>query len=350
MQIRQVVPSALSTMALSLALTAPARAQLPESLPVCNNNGPYVEECSGQSTYVPVTSAGSFDPDGTSATFLWFEECPWGFFDDPTAADPNFVIDIGGLCVRTCVIQLRVFSGGQVKSCNSTATAQDTTPPQIFGPPDIIDIWGIPTDQGSTGSATAIDECDPSPTVGLINQTIIPQTGPGLEQTIVRTWEARDYCGHTSQVSQTITLLSPLSNSSNLEVDVNQCSDVFDRGDASSTFDVTLLGKVGTLVTGIKLNTLRLSKLGDQANFVYPLNPSQFAPADVAIRAASKLGDCNPPGTDGLKDLKLRFNRTQVRNLLALDALPVGTPVYIAITGLRNNNTSFIAGAKMIVQ
>jgi hypothetical protein len=348
MQTRQVVPSALSLAALSLALSTPARAQEPEALPVCNNNGPYLEECAGQSTFVPVTSIGSLDPDGSPVTIFWFEECPWGFFDDPTAGDSNYVIDIGGLCTRTCVFELRVFSGGEVKKCNSTATVEDTTAPTISGPADITDIWGIPTDPGSTGSATAIDACDPAPVVNLIDETIIPQTGPGLEQTIIRTWEAVDYCGFTSQVQQTITLLSPLNNSANLEVDVNQCTDVFDRAEVSNDFEVVLLGKPGTLVTGVQRNSIKLSKLGDQLNFVTPLQLS--APLDEAIRAAAQLGDCNPAGTDGLKDLRLRFDRTAVRSMMGLDAMPAGTPVYIAIVGKRTNGTSFIAGAKMLVQ
>lgn len=332
----------------SLVLVTSARADEPEALPICNNNGPYVEECAGQSTYVPVTNAGSFDPDGTPITVQWFEECPWGFFDDPTAPNSNFVIDIGGLCLRSCIFELRIFSGGQVQKCQGVATIQDTTAPTISAPADITDIWGIPTDPGNTGSATAIDSCDPAPVVTLIDETVIPQQGPGHEQTIVRTWEAVDYCGHSAQIQQTITLLSPLTNSANLEVDVSQCNDVFDRADPSPDFEVVLLGKPGTLVTGVQRNSLKLSLLGDQVNFVTPT--LLFAPVDEAIRAASQIGDCNPPGTDGLKDLRIRFDRTQARSVMSLDTPPSGSVVYLALIGTRTNGTSFIAGAKMTVQ
>lgn len=322
-----------------------------QSQPVCVNNGPYLAECDGQSTFVPVTSTGSTDPDGTPVTFLWFEECSWGFFDDPTSPAPNYVIDIGGFCTRTCVFELRVFSGGEVQKCVSTATIEDTTAPVITGPADITDIWGIPTDVGSTGSATAVDACDPAPVVTMIDETIIPQTGPGLEQTIIRTWEAVDYCNFTSQVSQTIMLLSPMLGSANLEVDINQCDDIFDRNDAANTFDVVVLGKVGTQISALKLDTLKLSLLGSQSGFVSPTNPLLFTPQDVAVRAATQLGECNPAGTDGLKDLRLRFDRKEVRQLLGLDQMTAGTPVYIAITGQRKlNNAPFICGAKMLVK
>jgi hypothetical protein len=346
---RHLVSTALACAALSFALQTPAMAQTPESAPVCNHNGPYGAECNGQFSTVPVTSTGSFDPDGTAVTVFWFEECPYGFFDDPTNGAPNFVLDMGLNCSRSCVFALRVFSGGQMTHCNSTVTVQDTLAPQITAPPDIIDIWGIPTDVGSTGSATAVDACDPAPVVQLISDVHSGSNGPGHEDTITRTWTATDYCGHVSQAVQTITLLSPLGNGANLEVDVNQCDDVFDRGNGSATFDVTLLGRTGTLVTGIKLNSLRLSRLGDQNNFVWPTNPSLFTPVDVGKYLATRIGDCNPPGTDGKKDLKLRFDRLVTRNVLGLDAVPTDSIVYVAITGLRINNTPFIAGAKMRV-
>jgi hypothetical protein len=346
MTLRNHLNAPLACAAFSLAIASSVNAQ---SLPVCNNNGPYLQECNGQLSSVPVTSAGSFDPDGTPITVLWFEECSWAYFDDPTNPAPNFVLDMGLNCTRNCVFALRVFSGGQMKNCVSNATVQDSTAPALSTVPDITDLWGIPTGVVATGSPIASDACDPAPLVQLIGDVHTGSTGPGHEDTIVRTWLATDNCGHSAQTSQRITLLSPLGGGSNLEVDINQCDDVFDRGNSSINFDVTLLGRTGTLVTGIKLNSIKLSRLGDQSNFVYPINPAQFAPADVAILAAQRVGDCNPPGTDGKKDLKLRFDRAQVRAALGLDTLPVDSVVYVAIRGLRNNNTPFIAGAKMRV-
>jgi len=349
MHLRQLVSATLTCAALSFALQTSARAQTPESLPICVNNGPYLSECNGQFSTVPVTSAGSHDPDGTTITVLWFEECDYAYFDDPTALAPNFVIDMGLNCTRNCIFALRVFSGGQMKNCQGNATVQDTLAPQLTPLSNITDLWGIPVDVASTGTPAAVDACDPAPVVQLISETRSGSNGPGHEDTITRTWSATDNCGHIAQTSQTITLLSPLGGGSNLEIDVNQCDDVFDRGNGSATFDVTLLGRTGTLVTGIKLNSLKLSRLGDQGNFVWPTNPSQFTPVDVAKHIATRVGDCNPPGTDGKKDLKLRFDRLVVRNVLGFDTLPVDSVVYVAITGLRNNNTPFIAGAKLRV-
>lgn len=343
-----LTPTVLFT---ALLFSASASAAGTGTPPTCVNNGPYLAECAGQSTSVPVTSAGSMDPDGSSITVLWFEECPWGFFDDPTALDSNYVIDMSSQCVRSCVFALRVFSGGQVTACNSTATVQDTTPPVITGPPNITAIWGIPTDTGSTGFASAVDACDPAPDVSMFSEVITPQTGPGVEQVITRVFEAVDYCGYiSSQVTQVITLLSPSSGIANLEVDINQCDDVFDRSNTSGAFEVVLLGRPGTQIAGIKRDSLRLSRIGVQGADLAPTNPWQFAAQDVSIRAAAHLGECNPAGTDGSKDLRLSFDRAQARALLGVDSLPAGTTVYIAVSGKRLNNTPFFVGAKMVVK
>jgi hypothetical protein len=348
---RQLFSATLTCAALSFILQTSAIAQTPESLPVCMNNGPYVAECNGQFATVPVTSTGSFDPDGTSITVFWFEECDYGFFDDPTNLTPNFVLDMGHLCTRSCVFALRVFSGGQQQNCVSNVTVQDTQPPILSLLSDLTDIWGIATDPGSTGIPTATDACDPAPVVQLQSDVHSGPLGPGQEDVIVRTFSATDNCGHVAQIVRRIILLSPLVSASNLELDVIGCNDVYDRASASPTVEFTLLGRTGTLVTGIQLNSLRLVRLGDLSlASVTPPNPGQFAPLDVGKFIATHIGDCNPPGTDGKKDLKLSFDRLTVNSVLGLDTLPAGTTVYFAITGRRNNNTPFIAGAKTTVQ
>jgi hypothetical protein len=92
-------------------------------------------------------------------------------------------------------------------------------------------------------------------------------------------------------------------------------------------------------------------RLGDLSlASVSPPNPGQFAPLDVGKFVATHIGDCNPPGTDGKKDLKLSFDRLTVNSVLGLDTLSAGSTVYFALTGQRNNGTPFISGAKVTVQ
>src|SRR5688572_11700362 len=100
--------------------------------PVCDSGGPYLAECTGLPTAVPIDGTASFDPDGTALTYLWFEECPHGFVDDPTAGQANMIIDLTGKCFEQCALVLRVTSGGQLTACPfTTVRVEDTTPPTI---------------------------------------------------------------------------------------------------------------------------------------------------------------------------------------------------------------------------
>ena len=158
-----------------------------------------------------MTSAGSFDPDGTSLTYLWFEECPYAFFDDPTAANCNFLIDLELNCTQTCLFELRVFSGGQLVKGFTQATVQDTTAPLITIPADVVAIWVDPvaqTDPLNSGFASAVD-CDPNPVIAYTDVAVANTMAGEPELVVTRTWTADDNCLHQSSGVQTITLLSP---------------------------------------------------------------------------------------------------------------------------------------------
>ena len=103
----------------TLLLAQAALADDPEAPPVCIIGGPYNAECAGAATPVPIDGSASYDPDGTPITIQWFEECPFGFVDDPTSLQANYVIDMTGQCFRQCFLVLRVFSGNQMTGCST---------------------------------------------------------------------------------------------------------------------------------------------------------------------------------------------------------------------------------------
>jgi hypothetical protein len=321
----------------------------PEAAPVSNHNGPYNAECNGALTLVPVTSAGSFDPDGTPITVFWFEECLFGFFDDPTSPQCNYVIDMTGVCIRSCNGVLRVISGGQTTPSLFPVTVRDTTAPTVNAPSNLTVIWGYDTSVGNAGIATPTDLCDPAPTLSMI-ESIIPQTGPGHEQTILRDWTALDRCGFSSTTRQTIVQLSPATGAKNLDIDLTTCADVFDRASANPDFDLYVLGRSNTPVNQLNKSTLKLSLLGDNVNTIAPVNPNQFAAANHAKFQAVAYGDCNAAGSDGLVDLKLRFNRAAVISTLGLNSYASGSTVYIMVTGKRTNNTAYLCAEQITLQ
>src|SRR5687768_16219514 len=172
----------------SLVLSSVAGYAQTDAPPVVNTGGNsgdnYIVDCNNvfapgsASTNVQLDGSASFDPDGTPVTFVWYEECPFGTFPDPTSPTPIYVIDMTGVCSRTCVVALRVSSGGETSVKVFTVTVQDSTAPVLTIPPDVVGIWGDPTSPAATGTATAVDNCDPAPVV-TFTDVIIPQAGPG---------------------------------------------------------------------------------------------------------------------------------------------------------------------------
>jgi len=356
MQVRSFFSLPLAAAAMFLASAMPAFPQTPGepevvtsndlslgvgSPPVSDNGGPYDVECTGQITAVAVDGSGSNDPDGTPlSAVLWFEECAFGFFEDPTSLQTNFVIDLAGECTRTCVYVLRVTSGGETTVSGSTATVSDTTAPTIsFCPADVTDTWGIDTSPANTGTATAVDVCDPSPTVSF-NDVITPQQGPGIEQIITRTWTATDNCLFTATCTQVITLLSPSAGGGSLELDTGSCENHFPLLASDPKFRPLMLGTARVLINRVDLGSLRLSRPGHDG-FVSPILPATITFPDVARSVARRLGECNPSGKDGYKDFPLSFNRPQVISALGLDTVAPGTRVPILLTGRLKTGATF---------
>jgi hypothetical protein len=85
---------------------------------------------------------------------------------------------------------------GNSAECTQLITAVDTTPPVITCPADLQLDCDDPTDPGNTGTATAVDNCDPSPTVIYSDNQV--------DNVITRTWTATDADGNSSQCQQII--------------------------------------------------------------------------------------------------------------------------------------------------
>jgi uncharacterized repeat protein (TIGR01451 family) len=90
-------------------------------------------------------------------------------------------------------------------SATLTMTPVDTTPPSIICPSNTTIECDQSPDPDLTGSASATDVCDSSPTI-TFTDTIIPGTCPE-EETIQRTWTAEDARGNSSSCVQTIEVV-----------------------------------------------------------------------------------------------------------------------------------------------
>ena len=89
-------------------------------------------------------------------------------------------------------------------TCVQTITVHDITPPVITCPPNVTVNCQDPHLPANTGTATAIDNCDPAP---VVTYTDVTTAGTCAGNYVIsRTWHATDNCGNMSSSIQTITV------------------------------------------------------------------------------------------------------------------------------------------------
>lgn len=288
-------------------------------------------------TSVQLDGSGSYDPDGTPVTFFWHNECDFGTFDDPTSPTPVYTVDMTGVCDRECWVALRVSSGGQTSVKGFRVIVQDMSFPVVLPPTDYLGIWGDSTDVANTGAPSIDDNCDPAPVV-VIQDTVIPATGPGQpELNMERLWTVTDCVGFTVTQAQTITLLAPTGypgKSANLDFDPDSCPNDYSLTQAGDV-EIVLVGLDGFRAERVIPGSLRLW-VHEAPGLA--LAPNSMVLTDCASHVASYYGDCNMKAPDGKLDLKLRFDRATFAAYFDLYRFP-GQTIEVMVTG--NMKTSF---------
>ena len=141
-------------------------------------------------------------------------QCPAPLeFDEPTASDAcgtvkltSIDVTTPGTCAGSYSVR-RIWTAtdecGNTAVCGQTITVVDTTAPVITG---VGGPLTVECDRPLVFSEpTATDNCDPLPTLTFADETV-----PGTcanNKTVTRTWTAKDACGNTTILSQTITVV-----------------------------------------------------------------------------------------------------------------------------------------------
>jgi subtilisin family serine protease len=137
---------------------------------------------------------GSFDPNGDADIV---SRCITRADGAPVACVPSVqVCGAGSHTVELTVTD----AAGEKSSCLASVQLNDTTPPAITCPSDVILECPSNTDPSATGTATATDNCS-TPTIGH-GDVVTPNCG-GTE-TIARTWSATDASGNVATCDQTV--------------------------------------------------------------------------------------------------------------------------------------------------
>lgn len=144
-----------------------------------------------------VDCAGSIDPSVTR-----FAQAGGSPEDPPTVTFED--LEISAACPRVLLRRWTARDSlGRTNVCEQRITVEDRTPPILTCVPDVTIACDQPIDPSARGSASAIDDCDPSPKVTFTDKL----TGDCPAE-IVRTWRAEDACGNFAECTQVIRLES----------------------------------------------------------------------------------------------------------------------------------------------
>lgn len=149
---------------------------------------------------IQLDGSGSHAVDGGPLTFSWLTDCPFGEFDDETAAQPRLVVP-DAPCDLACTVTLEIASAsGLTSSCEMSITVQDSLAPVLATPLDLtVECPAPSTGPGSEAEwlalASATDECGAARVEHALVST---DAGCGGSSVRVHEFWAIDACGNES--------------------------------------------------------------------------------------------------------------------------------------------------------
>ncbi len=161
------------------------------------------------------------------------------FDDDSNQTNTGLCTDQNYMIVRTW--KATDVCGNMSTTCDQVITVVDTKAPEITCPTDVTVECDASTDPADTGEATALDNCDDSPTISSTD--VSTQTSDGScndhSYTITRTWKAEDNCGNMIPCDQIITVVDEtnpvVSCPADVTVECDASTDPMDTGEATAT-------------------------------------------------------------------------------------------------------------------
>ncbi len=161
---------------------------------------------------------------------------------------------------------------GKMSDCDQIISIVDTKGPVITCPANTTVECDADNSPAATGSATAVDNCDPNPTISSTDVSTQTNNGTCTDHsyTITRTWKAADICGNSNTCDQVITVddtTPPVVVCQDITVTLNgngewtvAPADVFDAANSSDNCSAT--------VTPVSISKNLFSCLDEGENFI----------------------------------------------------------------------------------
>ncbi len=199
---------------------------------------------------------------------------------------------------------------GNKSTCSQRINTRDLTPPVITCPPNKTLTCGDQNVPGITGIATATDNCTLTADISITYTEVVNGIAD-CDQTIIRTWTAKDKCGNISSCVQTIFIrdnIPPVAKC-NLGVGVTldgkceyQVTTAFVNAGSTDNCGIQSITVNPTLITGCKntivtltvkdiCNNINTCTMGIQTTEIIP--PSITCPANKTINCDESILPAN---------------------------------------------------------
>ena len=136
----------------------------PNRVPVCVPGGPYVSECTPDTTRIVLNGSGSYDPDPEdSLIFSWSTNCPGAAFVNPASPRPTLLLATPIGANISCSVTLQVSDGQFSQTCETVVQVDCRNRPPIcnVGGPYAEPCQGLTTAIQLDGSASSDSDGDP---------------------------------------------------------------------------------------------------------------------------------------------------------------------------------------------
>jgi hypothetical protein len=214
---------------------------------------------------------------------------------------------------------------------------------QVTCPETFKDFCGAAYDPSVAGTATASGGCAPY-TITYADSEQVTCPADRFQHDILRTWTVTDSCGNSGSCVQELHIVRQIWF---LDIKPTSCPNPINIGGGGGQVSVGILGTATQDVSQIDPNSVRIWREKCAAG---PLAPNMVSFEDVGTPFVGNACGCHTLGADGFMDLRLRFDKQDLIQVLNLANVPNMTYTRLVVTARLYSGCEIIASDCVRVQ